>query len=491
MSIVFLKSPNNIDFCGNGLSFKLRLPTYKVRGEKAVRVFNFNSSWINGYFEFIDFDNEANITVGLLGSGADYEVVGGSDLKSITNQLNSVYIVHKHYNIYESGGRLYIYTRPERYVPWGTLIYPTNAFSVYMPINGANPEYKENFSVVIAIDRYLYDHNLAITEAEIYPDKNETAMVDIGKLIKPYLNTHVPDLSAASILNFEILRYLVSFYEKYPNENNSLEILTGNVFSGYALGGKIDFEKYPDFNIITEISTNKIFLNNNKHIELWKDANYFLHFMNPKSVDETQQVRCKIYYTDLSTHEITIFSNTHSANKGFVYLFPCSISALNLGSYNQDKEIFKYEIWVEHADNSTLCDKVVFYVIEKPMFFKEFAFVNEFGIYEFINLSCRITRNLNTKKKVHKKNVSIGYTSDASEYFVELDSAHNDFEIETGGIDKKLAIGLEYMLLSGNFFEIENVRYIPCIIDDGKFEIVPESEDIVSIKFSYRRAFDK
>jgi hypothetical protein len=202
-------------------------------------------------------------------------------------------------------------------------------------------------------------------------------------------------------------------------------------------------------------------------------------------------VHVKLYYTDGSDHSANVLTYSHAPNFGRVYRFPCSISKLNLNSYNPTKEIYKYEIGVKHQDTSVLCEAKTIYVITRPLYLHQCAFVNKYGILENVILNSKSSLNLVTKKSISKLTSPVNYVKNQKQFTEILDESYNEIEATSGSITSEQALNFQQVLASTSFYEIVNNEYVPCIVLDDTFKIIPENNDIVQIEFKYRRAFDK
>lgn len=328
-----------------------------------------------------------------------------------------------------------------------------------------------------------------INTLEMDVDSSGRSEFKIGRILKDYIDTVLPTMGVLGWTETPILKYTVAIREE--SEHPSFSTIAPELFTAYALKGKVDFLEYPGFDFVQDISNNKPFLNSDGEIEMWESKNYFLYLYNPHTSTEVVQYNVKIFYTDLTTHETTVNILNFDPTIKTIFGTPCSMDVLGLNSFNPDKEIYRYDLEMFHADDSQLCQKKTFRVIDRPMFVREFCFMNKFGVPEFFHTSSKSTTKLIIKKDVSKKELPIGYTASDKQYTEKLESAHNEIENTSGAIPAEQALAFQNALVSEGFWELVNGLYIPCIIKDGSFDIIQDSEDISTIKFSYRRAFDR
>lgn len=495
MSATYSIKPKDIDFCGNGLGFKIAGTNYVIAaGLKGNKIINIPGGIVVGgdWFDFWDFESAALFRINVK-STPPY---GDNDIPSLYNTddialaLATHYKFNKYYTVYGSGDRIYIYTREKRYIQWPTMSALSVNLTVFSQTNGTDPEYRPNYSIFAQLDYYTGSLNFKVAEFKLEPDLEGYSELFVGKLMKSYIAPSLPALASLTVSFFELQKYLLLTGERYEVDDvMQVNRMTG--FTGFALNGKLDYGKFPGFDLEQEITEDKIFLNTPGSVEIWKSAHYFLHYYNPLQGIETITIKATIYYTDQSSHTANVLIDNNSYQIGRVFRFPCSIDKLNLESFYPAKEIYKYELWVTHAYTSILCEKKTFLVIEEPMFVKQYAFLNRFGVIENIALVSKTTDKLTTKKILSKYEQQLNYAAADAQLSAEIDEAYNETEVSSGSITKDQAINFQDVLTSEHFFEIENDEYIPCIINEDSFEIITDSEDISIIKFSYRRAFDK
>lgn len=488
MSVTYSNTPQNIDFCGNGLNFKVLGSHYVVTaGQVGVYVIQVPAGGVvaDDYIELWDFENEERFRITFT-----TELASISEIAAV---LFASYTFMKYYSLSTSGMQLTVSTREKITTLWTTMATLSANFSSPYKQNGVSPVYKSDYTLYTYLDYYSGSFNKKVTEFPTDPDNAGASVFSVGKLLKSYIKPSLPDLATAYFSAFYMLKYLMLVGERYKIDGTSISVGAMKSFTGWALNGKIDYEKFPGYSLVDDIQDNQIFLNTSGEIELWTDAMHFLHFFNPLATAETFYLKVKVYYTDLTNNENTIAGSAHTPDNGLITRFPCSLEMLaewDATLVDADKTPYKYDVWIEHADESVLCSKT-FRLIDKPMFYKEFAYLNKFGVIEFLNLATKATRKLVNKKNVSKYQPALDYAVEDPQLGVELDESYNQFEVTSGNITQEQALAFEYVLDSNIFYEIVNGDYIPCTIDEGTFEIIPESDDIVSVKFTYRRAFDR
>lgn len=479
MSITFTKTPKTIDFTGNGLAYEVFGNYISTWPETAIVMLSYTGP-LSGYIEFKNFDTGAMFRIDFVASPNDEKNEISSALNTvqdIADALNSLYIFNRFYYAYVSGSKLVVRTKTKRYIDWVNDMTLPACFSIYgSPLDGADAVYKEDYSIFMQINWFEGSTNpQLIAELGCMTDNEGTLKIELGDVLKSVIRDNKPNLSLTRS-NFPLENFSVNFAEKYaiggvPNVNR----FYSNSF--YALKGKINTA---DYDLIADINSRKMFLNHFSQADIFTGANYILHFYNTASVPEEIRIKAKIYYTDRSdsTQTIETFISGGAYN---IEWFNAGIEAMGIKSYYPDKEIYKYEVWVERTSGSVLiAGQFTFNVIEPPMFYKEFAFLNKYGVFEFFHPVSKENITMVLEKNIVKKQDSTFEDS-----FIE---AYNQFKLSTGSLSREQAIEIEYMLMSEALYEVNGEDYTKLIIEPASITIIEDSADTVSIEFTYRQS---
>jgi len=479
--ITFDINPNDIDFTGNGLGFELTGEKITTEGARAY-VNIIIAGAISGYFKFRE-NGEIILQIDIVATPdpEKNEIQSGlTTAEDIADALNAIYAFNEIFYASIDGDDLKITTREKAYFVWEDTTVPTNtSVDVENYDNGAGEVSKSNYAFNLKLYKYESDFSEDICEMEYQADISGSVEIAVGDILKSYVEPFLPDLEEDQD-SFDIFKYTGYFAEKYDVSEVST-ICAAQAFTGYALRGKIDLIANPDYDLLTDIASNKIFLNTFSDVDIYTDANYFLNLINPAESAGTLTVVAKIYYTDETdtTEEIYTINTT---SKYQVHIFNAGMTNMDLNSYNPDKEIYKYEVWVIDDTDAIVCDAVLFRVIAAPVFKKEFAFLNKFGVMDIFHAYSKEDISMIVDKNIVK--TSSGSTVDS---FIE---AHNKHKVSTGGMCRAEALEIQYMLMSEALYEVSDGEYIRIIVDAGTLEIVEDSSNISIIEFSYRKSTD-
>lgn len=499
MSISLLESPMSFDFIGNGLGYLCKTNLFvQTQGVKAFANFiRLNRLTDVMTWKFYNPDTESLTTIyartyiDTTKNEIQAEPVGMEPSVAVLNlatDLQKIPFFAKYYTASAEGNILTIGTREPINFNWNEQSQFPQAYGRNESQNGSTPIYREDFTINCMVS-LLSPFEKVITHSRFNPDKDGFFEFETGKLIKPYIQTHLPVLPGYSTSELEITKFQVHLNESYTDNGNLIETLMYND-SRYALNGKLDYNKYPGYSILDDVRDNLIWLNSQHLSDYWDGQEQFLYFFN--QVEKSlMKVKAKGYFTDLSEWFMTFDYIDNRSEQAIYHCIP--VRGIYSDLAQAQKEMYKFEVWIEHEiyGTGTYTVNKVFNVIDKPMHVRQYAFLNKFGLLETFSAVSVSDLKLKTNKTIARHYLKTGYVVSDLEYSQKLLDAYNEIEMSTGSLGKELALDIQNALLSEVFYEIQDNQYLPCIIDGGTFDIVPESEDIVSIKFSYRRAYRK
>ncbi len=356
--------------------------------------------------------------------------------------------------------------------------------------DGHAPIYVEDYSIVGTL--FFIDtagDQLELTKFELIPDIEMKAEVKLGILLKDYIKKELPNIINPEFYKDFPTKYRVQFAEKY-RVDDELKTFISVTKDYFAFRGKIPFTKFPEFDLITFSSGEKNFLSwIDFNIYLWTNTHFYLNYFLRDSPIYDTYLHAIIYYTDRTSEEVSI--PTVQFGGGSIFQLPCSVKDLNLTQYSPSKTIFKYQLALVIGTSAVMTKWMTFFLIDKPLYARQFTFLNSFGVWEFFQTKGKQTEKLKTKRSEYKRDITIGYAASDAEIVSDIEESSNLFELETGSITKMEAQNLSNMFDSPFLFEIIDDKYIRCQLVAGTTDIVPEDEDLFSVKFSYRYAFDR
>ena len=478
--ITITRPAKEIDFCGNGLLYKIKSnKAYTAIGSKAELAINVNSLIITGNIIWFWFGGKTIIfTTSATPDDTGNVILSGSNAAQFTATLNKNFLLQKHYTISNIGNQVLLTAKQAGSIYSLTFFANTGNVSFYHNIPGIdkvlNTGYKLLCETYIEKDRDLNLFDLVSTSLF---NVDETGSCDIysGRLLSKYFNDiDLPDFNQTTIklVKKTVKKYYLQFADYY--DNSVKQIHKTNTL--YAIDGTVNADLFTNaFNFIEYLSTTKNYLlaADIDKFETWKDTQQFLYFVSyMHSCNFSQKV--KIYYTD--TTDTTITKQTvNAALRGDCFIIPCGFTQLNLQSVTPLKEVYKYEVYLE-SSGIVIAKAICFYLVQKPLYAREFWFKNSMGAMEAV--LC--------EKQIHKIDIKRSELQTDNRYFTDIDVINDSYECTTGNKTAKEIEHLAEFVSSKKTYLLQKENINEVALEQAIYTLVDESEDLYNFKFSYR-----
>jgi len=494
--ITILHQPKLYDFAGNGLPFQLQGEKVIAESgsggelvvEKAVPA---NMVADGEFFRFLNFDTGNYFDlIARTTPTEDYEFQATTSMADIVTAINNMPIFSQYYTaLCVDVINIVINTNISQTTNWdATLDNLPEHVSLVDRIDGTAPTLVSDYSIIGKLSKLEAPVIIDLFEFSLDPDKDMITQIKLGKMFKDYIPHNLPDINNTELAENGIDKYRVQLAEKYRTVDG-LETFNTITNDYFALSGKIPFAKYPDFDIIDFSGADKNYLTwINYQVFLWVNSYFLLNYFFT-ATSQTVHLRAKLYYTDRTDEEVNVKSI--AANINNILQFPCSVEKLNLTQHSPTKTIYKYQLALVDGSDVAFTKWMTFILTEKPLYARQFLFLNGFGVWENFNTKGKRSEKLKSKRTITNKELSVNYVHTDSELISEVEESYSLFDIETGSVTKMEAENFTNMMLSNELYEIVDDEYLRCYIITGSVEIVPEDLDLFSIKFSYRYAFNK
>ncbi len=478
--IVINQSAKELDFCGNGLQFKVDTSNaFSSEGVYAELVITVVSTVVTGnIISFKYADKEIIFTVAAAIDFSGKTILNGSTASSITDCLKNNYLLQKYFTFKFLTNKITI-TAKEKGSSF-SLTFFSNSANVVQFHNTIGTERILRTGYKTLCDLFLERENgsnlFENIAGSLYGiDDTGRCIVKPGKILSKYFyDIDLPDLNQSIIkkVTKTVKRYYLKFAEFY---NNSAQLVkTSSVL--YAVDGTVNKDIYSDtFAYHSFALFNKNYLLDFKidKIETWAEANQFLYFVSYlPSVTITQKV--KVYFTD-GTNIIVTKSIFPAAIKNECFIIPCGYIQLNLAAVNPAKEVYKYEVYLESA-GTLLAKHITYYLLDNPLYGKEFWFKNQMGAMEA--LLC--------ERQIHKLDVKRSELLNEDSYLTSVEEIKDSYECSTGNKTKKEIEHLSEFVISNAVFMLLNGNIYNVSIEANSYSLFDENEDLFTFKFNYR-----
>ncbi|MFZ4412925.1 MAG: hypothetical protein ACOYOV_07565 [Bacteroidales bacterium] len=478
--ISIIRSAKDIDFCGNGLRFRVKSNNaFSASGSFAELTLNVNSNPISGNeFTFSFGDKVVKFTCSNVQDNSGTMFIAGSGVAAIVDVMKQNYLLQKYYNISYLGNSITL--MPKLAGSYYSLSFTANnnRITSYSNQPGTDRLLRSSFKTLCEIylerDRVNNLFDLVATSLHNVDDAAECNILPGLLLAKYFSDIDLPTYNQTAIK--KVSKVAKRFYVKLAEmfEGSVKSVVTSGMF--YAVDGKINSDLFSDiFDFITAAAANKYYLLDPSvaKIETWSDAQQFLYFVNSMAnIAITHKI--KLYYTD-GTNTTMTKETFAGVLKGECLIVPAGFSQLNLQAVVPAKECYKYEVWLENA--GVVIGKVIsYYLVPKPLYGREFWFKNSMGGMEA--LLC--------EKQIHKLDIKRSELLSNNNYATDIDEINDSYECITGNktmreiehIAEFVASKKTYLLQKGIVYEVA--------LEQGSYTLADETEDLYNYKFKYR-----
>ena len=325
-------------------------------------------------------------------------------------------------------------------------------------------------------------------EDRIAPDSSGDARFDIHELLKGSLTPEFtwPDNSQTVIYerdNF-IQRYQIRYAENYDRQ---VRIVKGLGQDYYAILGGFDYKMLAALNGRTYsfsdfITTFKAFLT-------WQPISKLINSSQPEKLfffmyakDATLTVKVKINYTDGTNSTHDVFQQMFVQYQ--VYELLTGVTALDLGQYSA-KTIKSYEYWLEDSQGDPV-SHIRTYIVDwrEYRFERIFLFRNSFGAYDVFRAIGGKKSFNEYERMILERNIS---DFSVTEQYKILET--QNFEVNTGFVDKSTKNWLRELLLSEEAYEVIGEYLFPILIQNKKTAMFNDLDSLHDLTIKYKYAF--
>ncbi len=482
MSVTIINTPKPFDFGGNGLKYKVKGDFYVLyETAKAHYAFRKVGSLDTGdSFNFAIPDNEdEGITVSAQTppiAPGDYHIISaGATIDETIDELRNIYDLNEIYKIWKEG-------TDEIHLEYRELA-GIDCSWVFFGGDGYEDIYDDpNLCITHRLSRIVQENyhinavvsfnDEIVSNVKVDVDKDGFADLDFGKFMPKnifeigniYHNIYKSNID---------LSYQISFSEHFQN----LDFKLTKDIQRQVMPGKLPFEKYPNF------SAFPTFFNILRKQIVNQDSFLKLCYFFGSELPETISFNIKFYYTDKTTEEISLHSET--ADTYDIFFLDLNVAEL-INQSNSTKELYRFDI----TAGDTFDTSSKFYLRKSNYLDKEFAFKNSFGVFEtFTATGHRVTDKV-IKKELYKKYTPSDYEAINGEFNTQVKSSHSEYSVSTGNMNIAEINQIADALKSELFYERVNSVWIKCELLDSSVKISDEEDFVHSLTFKYRYSSD-
>ena len=531
MALTLVAEPN--DLCLVQDDMKLHVTTDKfqtVLGEFSVIELEFTDEpEDNDYVEFV-FNDGTVVRMTAKGTpddtGEQFPKADGPPALAIyaalvVDDFKTNYELNSRFDISVNiGTAVVVFTARERTTDTNLASYSTNVpstFTVTQTTTGVDPVFNENFEV--GLDIYVEDGYRSgeyvklptvFAKPETTPEDSlpKAIYFNLSERVRRYVSEFDPEILASvdvlNILERVNIRYYYEYFEFYGTIPEPKKVYRGDV--AYALFGALNFIDYTE---ITYWYTGWYYSSSiyplTRFLSWQPDTRYvpkkqpcWISWLNNHDRDahsgENYYLRCKITYTDNTTHSFDAATDADS-DRWETLSFKCGYEQLGLEAINPAKVVKKWEVWLDHMTpwREAITTSVTFILIPDHALQRFFVYPNAFGCPESIRVIGRQTTNINVSRQSFWKHVGMSPGKFDRQRKTSVKSFNKTFAGSTGVIKDRdyLHQVIEFLTAENVFiYDAVNDRYIPVYVFNEQTEFEKDDDYVYGVSLEWAEAFD-
>jgi hypothetical protein len=375
-------------------------------------------------------------------------------------------------------------------VPTWTTNQASTHLSAVIQNGFVNPDPRDGYDMVVHVyfEKDLNSgHFERVASLSCTVDEDSKSIIDISDVLNSEIeNTWteypVPFNKELYYIAPNTKRYYVKFIESWTGESQFFETIS-DVQHVHWGGVSTDDQMIAD--PATMITNGNNFLTwwpTGKRIDI--DQDDWLGWMN-QYMDKTFDVQVFIV-TNIGESDFTLHSEV-SIKKFECLIFNTGYEANSLEELVPGETILKWSFAIKKSDGGWMSPQYTFYP-ETRCERKIIQYFNSFGIPETFNTTKDWKENMNVKTEIANRSAAFGLNRLFPQNFV-FDSKHqNSIKAVSGNLTNEEAIRLQSMVNSTIAFIQENKRWIPCVLNTGKTDIVDYTEYFQRIELDILKA---
>ncbi len=505
--------PAGIEFTGNPIVFRLKTSNmYSTAGVKAIQILRISSicsttahftlSWgVNSVtFTLVATPDESGLQIRYATPGENKNA-WGSDF---FNSMKSNYLLSKDFLIEGGAGEDYlIQLTALDYGDDYTLVLSDNTvtgFSEDSNTPGITPILRDNYKLLVRALIMDGSDEVFCGEDRQTPDNDGYVDANISGYLKPEMFDMPMFLFPETITDFLIDRtnqcrkFFIRYAEVYDGLARRIYSTSGN--DNFALAGGIDFIKLAkyhedDSSFWDMMQYNKDFLTWQPITKkIWPRQPEKLYFLIWGPTTTEINLKIKIYYTDGTTHILT--KVTASTSQFDLWECIVSYNKLDLISLeeSENKEIEKYEVWIEDQSDVKISISR-FFVLDRKAYTNSriFIFRNSLSGYDTLRCTGETIKSTELSRTQIEVLNDFDFTSRDPQIRNDVVYEQQTYKASTGFITKEYAEYLREFELSVEVYEFVLNRLYPVILTSKKSEIHKDNEYLHYREFEYARAY--
>lgn len=512
MSLKLITQPFELAFSRNPMEFQVQSNNYiESDAIYPVMTITVGALAVNDFFKFTITDPVSLVKYVIKFTAVDEPDTSGSEFEkhmgyigadvrfhaSIDRAVNLNSVLLSFYN-YERSGNNLIFTAKEDVGNF--LNFHTNVpllVSIAQVTLTKDIVYRKNHRVIFELwfeKTYLGENFEKVATLEDTVDRDGLAKFDIASIIDSEIESsaslNLPDLENDEFyINDSLRRYQVRFTELYTG-NDTITKMEHSSVKYARLGGvtKEDFAKIDPIMYIQSCQKFLTLFDEKKNVHYMQRD--WLSWMNTSNDEDTFDIQRTIYYTDGTDDGGSLIEKNKFLKKWETITFPVGYPQISPSDLDPLKTVFKWDYFVFKNGVTRVSSIQTYYLDVKFEHCKnQFAYINSYNQPEGLLTKGNFEESISVSSSKVDRSISDKYLIVNGQQYVFNKESNIAYGVTTGYYSQSDVRTIQDVLQSSMLYIVDNLDYLPALIDNGDFKITECFSFLNQLKFNIRKSF--
>jgi hypothetical protein len=361
---------------------------------------------------------------------------------------------------------------------------------IILELTAEDPETKPNLSFIceVWVERtYLSGVYTKIITLEQPADSAAHTVFNVQTALDAYVEPHLPTVYQSTVTRADNIfkRYYLKYTEKFGEPPAEATYTQVNV-NFVVLGGLSEEEYAANTFFASFQDTQKPFFTwtpiEKKDLQaVFKEQPEYLYFMVNSFAVSSFKAKVKIYYTD-GTDGTSTFHTQSDVHRYELFLIPAGHNQLDLASYNTDKTVKAWEVFVTDSSDNLISETRKYRLNTDYFPYKRFLlYLNSLGGFDTLCISGKASMAMDTDEVIAERILPYNHGVSDPDFEVLEKVGSRQLKVSTGYKSKEYMDRLQDFLISPAVYLLLNDRHIPVKVRTRNSEIFDEESTINKI----------
>ncbi|KAA3439568.1 SprB repeat-containing protein [Rufibacter hautae] len=312
-----------------------------------------------------------------------------------------------------------------------------------------------------------------------------TTLFDLRELLDAYVEPHLPELSAKSVVRADAVfrRFFLKYTEKYGSPAAVAPYT--QIDTQYVLCGGLDTQETLAGTFFSSYLPNRkpFFTWDQPEKGVYTNQPEFLYFMPNSFLLESFTVKTKVRFSD-GTSLITDAYMQTEVRRYEMYCIPVGHDQIGVGVLKENVSVKSWDVYLVDQDGAVISETRRFFLLPDLDERRRYLlYTNSLGGINTLVTTGKAKLKLDPDTTTLERNLLPGTPATRHEVEVRSKSAKATLELTTGYREPREILALQDFLLAERVWLLENDRFTPVLVLDKNQVPLDEAEDVGYLDF--------